>query len=182
MNFGQVTELEHAAWPVFRVDKSKRICGVNKAAFDFFGERLETLQLSGIWTAANDDAAWNQLWKQPAGPRKFKLIHKLNGEVEVTALVCPFKQDTHEQLVFQIVGSGEAAIPCPPPPQPQQAVEMNIAHKQKLDCALHLTRTVALDFNNALTTILGHASFILGQAEPSHKWRVSLTEIEKSAE
>src|SRR5258706_15926522 len=43
MNFGQVSELESAVWPVFRVDRSKRICGVNKAAYDLFGERLETL-------------------------------------------------------------------------------------------------------------------------------------------
>jgi CheY-like chemotaxis protein len=39
-----------------------------------------------------------------------------------------------------------------------------------------------LDFNNALTTILGHASFVLGQLEPGHRWRVSMAEIEKSAE
>jgi CheY-like chemotaxis protein len=63
-----------------------------------------------------------------------------------------------------------------------QGVENNLAHKQKLDCALHLTRTVALDFNNALTTILGHATFTLGQMEATHPWKVSLTEIEKSAE
>lgn len=53
--------------------------------------------------------------------------------------------------------------------------------KQKLDCALQLARTVSLDFNNALTSILGHASFLLSKAEPGHPWRSSLMEIEKSA-
>jgi CheY-like chemotaxis protein/anti-sigma regulatory factor (Ser/Thr protein kinase) len=53
--------------------------------------------------------------------------------------------------------------------------------KQKLDCALQLARTVSLDFNNALTSILGHASFLLSKSEAGHPWRQSLMEIEKSA-
>jgi signal transduction histidine kinase len=40
---------------------------------------------------------------------------------------------------------------------------------------------VALDFNNALTSILGHTSLLLSKAEPGHPWRGSLVEIEKSA-
>jgi nitrogen-specific signal transduction histidine kinase len=61
------------------------------------------------------------------------------------------------------------------------AVEASQAQKQKLDCALQLARSVALDFNNALTSILGHASLLLGKAEAGHPWRGSLVEIEKSA-
>jgi len=38
-----------------------------------------------------------------------------------------------------------------------------------------------LDFNNALTSILGHASFLLSKSEAGHPWRNSLMEIEKSA-
>ena len=54
-------------------------------------------------------------------------------------------------------------------------------HKQKLDCALQLARTVSLDFNNALTTILGHTSLVLSKMEPNNPWRNSLVEVEKSA-
>jgi CheY-like chemotaxis protein len=54
--------------------------------------------------------------------------------------------------------------------------------KQKLDCALQLARTVSLDFNNALTSILGHVSFLLSKAEAGHPWRHALMEVEKSAE
>src|SRR5205085_210007 len=61
------------------------------------------------------------------------------------------------------------------------SVEANLAHKQKLDCALQLARTVSLDFNNALTSILGHTSLVLSQMEPSHPWRNSLVEVEKGA-
>jgi CheY-like chemotaxis protein len=59
--------------------------------------------------------------------------------------------------------------------------EAGLALKQKLDCALQLARTVALDFNNALTSILGHTSLVLSKMEPNHPWRDSLIEVEKSA-
>ena len=53
--------------------------------------------------------------------------------------------------------------------------------KQKLECALQLARSVSLDFNNALTSILGHTSLLLSKAEAGHPWRHSLMEVEKSA-
>jgi two-component system cell cycle sensor histidine kinase/response regulator CckA len=40
---------------------------------------------------------------------------------------------------------------------------------------------MALDFNNALTSILGHTSLLLSRAEADHPWRASLVEVEKSA-
>jgi CheY-like chemotaxis protein len=46
---------------------------------------------------------------------------------------------------------------------------------------LQLARTVALDFNNALTSILGHTSLILCRMPPENPWRTSLLEVEKSA-
>jgi two-component system, cell cycle sensor histidine kinase and response regulator CckA len=47
---------------------------------------------------------------------------------------------------------------------------------------MQLIRTVALDFNNALTSILGHASLLLSQLDLAHPFRHSLLEVEKSAE
>ncbi|HZF00642.1 MAG TPA: ATP-binding protein [Methylomirabilota bacterium] len=79
------------------------------------------------------------------------------------------------------------AVPLASPIQPAAAeakpvVDTNgLILKQKLDCALQLARTVSLDFNNALTSILGHTSFLLSKAEPGHPWRHSLMEVEKSA-
>ncbi|MBI3418087.1 MAG: response regulator [Verrucomicrobia bacterium] len=64
----------------------------------------------------------------------------------------------------------------------EPALEPAVAHKQKLDCALQLIRTVALDFNNALTSVLGHTSLLLAQMPPGNPWRNSLVEVEKSAE
>lgn len=59
--------------------------------------------------------------------------------------------------------------------------EASTTHKQKVDSALQLTRTVALDFNNALTSILGHTSLVLSKMEPGHPWRNSLLEVERAA-
>ena len=80
-------------------------------------------------------------------------------------------------------------FPGAPPAPPSNAAEKEkdagadaaLVHKQKLDCALQLARTVSLDFNNALTSILGHTSLLLSKAEPGHPWRHSLIEVEKSA-
>lgn len=73
----------------------------------------------------------------------------------------------------------------PPPADSREGasvVDASLAQKQKLECAMQLIRTVALDFNNALTSILGHASLLLGKIEPNNPLRSSLVEIEKSAE
>jgi CheY-like chemotaxis protein len=64
---------------------------------------------------------------------------------------------------------------------PKAADPGDLILKQKLDCALQLARTVSLDFNNALTSILGHVSFLLSKAEAGHPWRHALMEVEKSA-
>ncbi len=61
-------------------------------------------------------------------------------------------------------------------------MDANLAQKQKLDCAMQLIRTVALDFNNALTSILGHTSLLLSKTDAKNPMRGSLVEIEKSAE
>ena len=87
-----------------------------------------------------------------------------------------------------------APVPAPTPAPaspPAPAATANAAdkdtntalliQKQKLDCALQLARTVSLDFNNALTSVLGHTSLLLSKAEPGHPWRHSLMEVEKSA-
>jgi nitrogen-specific signal transduction histidine kinase len=76
----------------------------------------------------------------------------------------------------------ETALPEMPPRAEVKVADVNdLILKQKLDCALQLARTVSLDFNNALTSILGHVSFLLSKAEAGHPWRHSLMEVEKSA-
>src|SRR6202044_511309 len=75
----------------------------------------------------------------------------------------------------------ESATATPSGTPNTATMESHAAQRQKLDCALQLARSVALDFNNALTSILGHASLLLSKTEANHPWRNSLSEIEKSA-
>jgi len=94
-----------------------------------------------------------------------------------------------DEKMKELSPEAPSAPPLKPAPAPSAtapgpapaSVEASLAHKQKLDCALQLARSVALDFNNALTSILGHASLLLSKAEPGHPWRGSLGEIEKAA-
>jgi two-component system, cell cycle sensor histidine kinase and response regulator CckA len=84
------------------------------------------------------------------------------------------------------VPPGPAAAPAPPS-HPSAAitnplVETSLMQKQKLDCALQLARSVALDFNNALTIILGHTSLLLSRLAAEDPMRHSLIEMERSAE
>jgi signal transduction histidine kinase len=86
-----------------------------------------------------------------------------------TTYISAVTRDEQKFFVFQLFK--DSASP----------VEAGAAHKQKLDCALQLARSVALDFNNALTSILGHSSLLLSRIEANHPLRNSLLEIEKSA-
>jgi signal transduction histidine kinase len=90
---------------------------------------------------------------------------------------------TGDTTVIAAPRNNEAPLDAVPPAENKpMAMDTNgLMLKQKLDCALQLARTVSLDFNNALTSILGHASFLLSKSEPGHPWRNSLMEIEKSA-
>jgi len=57
-----------------------------------------------------------------------------------------------------------------------------MSEQHKLMCALQLTRTVAMDFNNALTSILGHTSLLLNKIQQDDPHRESLEQIERSVE
>ncbi len=148
--------------------------------------------MAAIWAMTNSEKADQFLvrWEQtPAATvtLKFQMAGGLIAD-HLTS-VCSFTKDSHKWFVFQLLPATPAPLPAPPSlpaaPRPNAAgsdANMDaLLHKQKLDCALQLARTVSLDFNNALTGILGHTSLLLSKAEPGHPWRLSLIEVEKSA-
>src|ERR1039458_9256225 len=174
--------LENAGWPALLVDDAGAICGANPAATRLFGAVLagESPRLSAIWSPQNSIAAdqFPSQWERSAPatvPLKFQA--KGGNTVGYLTSICTFTKDGQKHLVFQLLREGSAATPEVKPP----GGEASLALKQKLDCALQLARTVALDFNNALTSILGHTSLVLSKMEPNHPWRDSLIEVEKSA-
>jgi two-component system, cell cycle sensor histidine kinase and response regulator CckA len=175
-----------ASWPALLVDASAVVRQSNAAARAFFGDRVEgpLTPLTGIWTEENgaDPAAFLEKVDDGKG---LTVPLKLRGKgvtiIPFTASVCVVQHNGAKSYLFQLFppassnGSQRADAKG-------QSVEINLAQKQKLDCALQLTRTVALDFNNTLTAILGQATHVLGNIQADHPWRTSLTEIEKAAE
>ena len=199
--------LQNAEWPVLLVHKNGKVLSANRAAVRSFGAGIEKEDgtLVSIWSAHNSGTALEFLsLPPPDAPVHLKFNLKSGLTSSFLAQLCLTANDDLclLQLLKEIApdaapesaskpgakpvagASKPAAAPAgalPAAAAAAAAVEASLAHKQKLDCALQLARSVALDFNNALTSILGHASLLLGRAEASHPWRGSLNEIEKSA-
>ena len=174
--------LEDAGWPAFLVDGAGAICRANPMAARLFGVALggQSPRLAAIWSPENSRTAeqFLALWEKSPTPNTI-LKFRCQGANAVGYLVavCSSARGGQKYFLFQLFaesGSGAPEVKAP-------GGDAAPAHKQKLDCALQLARTVALDFNNALTSILGHTSLVLSKMEPAHPWRASLIEVEKSA-
>ncbi len=177
----EMTMLESATWPVLLVDGSTTVRRANAAAQKFFGEKLTgtATTLATLWTGENALTP-NTFIAQVRENKGLSVNLRLRGK---GIAITPFNACAcvvGDEIILQLFPASAAAITRPG--DKTTSVEVNLAQKQKLDCALQLTRTVALDFNNTLTAILGHATYVLSGTEASHPWRKSLTEIEKAAE
>ncbi len=176
--------LEHASWPAFLADEAGTLRRANSAALALFGPVMEgaTSLLAAIWGPDNEASAelfLARLARAPAPAAKLNLRLKGGGFASFSAHVCAIPGEGQKLFLFQL-SKTETPSPKSPPAPPAEPVAS--AHKQKLDCALQMARTVALDFNNALTIILGHVSLILSRIAPDHPFRTPLLEVEKSAE
>ena len=197
--------LENAAWPAFVVDTSGVVRQANPAAVQTFGTVMEggPALSASIWALENDLAPQEFLAKSerssiPMTPLVFRV--KGGSTARFHAYVCSILREGQKFYLFQLFRDGVPAAGGSAAVHPAQAAgqsgresetqllrrvgssDTSILQKQKLECALQLARTVALDFNNALTSILGHASWVLSKMEPGHPWRLSLAEVEKAAQ
>jgi two-component system, cell cycle sensor histidine kinase and response regulator CckA len=170
--------LENAGWLAMLVDNGGTIIRSNQAAIKVFGHVLESgaPKLSAIWTPENGitpEQFMAQWERSPTSTAQLRFYIKGGSASRFSVSVCSFNKDGQRFFVFQLLPEFVTEAPS--------NTEFTQAHKQKLDCALQLARTVSLDFNNALTSILGHTSLLLSQMESNHPWRNSLMEVEKSA-
>ena len=177
--------LENAVWPVLLVNSSGAILRANPAAVKAFGSTLEgEMPLSAIWASENGPMAEQFIlqWdNSPSPPGPLKFCMKDGAVRPFLTSICTLTDGPEKLFVFQLFPNAvPAAAPTAPPSAKESSTEV-LVQKQKLDCALQLARTVSLDFNNALTSILGHTSLLLTKAEANHPWRRSLMEVEKSA-
>ncbi len=175
-----VFALENAGWPALLLDGTGTILRATPAAVKVFGPVLEgeAPRLSAIWAPENGSTAEQFLvqWgRSPTATVSLKFRVKGGSINTFTVSICSFSQ--HSQKFFIVQLPAESA----PASEDSKSQPTDSSQKQKLECALQLARTVSLDFNNALTTILGHTSLLLSQMEPKHPWRNSLMEVEKSA-
>jgi len=195
--------LESAAWPSLLVDGNGVIMRANSSASATFGAVLsgEAALLSAIWPPENGMTAVDFLtrWDRSPVPVVNLKFRAPNGPMfACTVSICTFAKDNRKWFVFQLLPlaappsanspapggattNSPAAAGAAAPSETKAESDAGLTLKQKLDCALQLARTMSLDFNNTLTSILGHTSFLLGKAEPGHPWRHSLMEVEKSA-
>jgi len=179
--------LEGAAWPALLLNARSVVLRANAAAQATFGAVFtgDAPALSAIWLPDNSGPPEDFFtrWERSPAPTTGLKLRTANGTAtKFTAAVCAFSRDGSKWYVLQLLPAIE--------PAPASALDESKAApdpsgavlKQKLDCALQLARTVSLDFNNALTSVLGHTSLLLSKAEAGHPWRRSLMEVEKSAE
>jgi two-component system, cell cycle sensor histidine kinase and response regulator CckA len=174
--------LENAGWPALLVDGASTVCRTNPSAVRLFGAAMEGEgpRLSAIWLPENGGTAEQFLvrWERsPAATVALKLREKDGKTGSHLTAICAFSKEGQKYFLLQFLPQAASA----PHDSRAPAGDAVQAHKQKLDCALQLARTVALDFNNALTSILGHTSLVLSKMEAGHPWRGSLIEVEKSA-
>src|SRR3954466_79408 len=171
--------LENASWPALLVDATATIRKASSGAKSVFGGSLdsEPTLAGSVWAKENEGTAEQfvaKLQRTPAQSVMLKLRVK-DGTIGVfNTWISRTETQAGTYFIFQLFKDSHG--------NDITAETLASAQKQKLECALQLTRTVALDFNNALTSILGHTSLILGRMEPHHPWRSSLVEVEKSAE
>jgi two-component system cell cycle sensor histidine kinase/response regulator CckA len=173
--------LENAGWPALLLDGTGTILRAGPAAARVFGPVLEgeAPRLSAIWASEDGVSAEQFLvqWERsPAAALPLKFRVKGGSVGSFLTAICSFTKESQKYFVFQLLPESPPApdgVPGGPPTDSNQ--------RQKLECALQLARSVSLDFNNALTTILGHTSLLLSQMEQKHPWRQSLIEVEKSA-
>ncbi len=183
--------LENAGWPALMVDDTATIRAANQSAVATFGPVLEgeSALLTSVWAPENETSPEQflvRLERSQGASIPLHLKVKRGTTLKFRAQICQMTRDNQRFFVLQLFGAGPNEAPAGPSPPAgpldNAPSEASSAQKQKLDCALQLIRSVVLDFNNALTSILGHASHLLSKTEANHPWRKALLEIEKSAE
>ena len=196
--------VDNATWPAFAVDTSALIRHANQAALDTFGTAIEgePALADSIWSPEMDLTpqqflAKTERYAAPMMQLKFRL--SAGETARFNTYVCSLHLGGQKFYLFQLMR--EAAVPAGAPVYDSAeaaqrkfesgdtvlrtgafSYEASAAQRQKLECALQLARTVSLDFNNALTSILGHTSLVLSKVEPNHPWRQSLMEVERAAQ
>jgi signal transduction histidine kinase len=183
--------LDSAAWPALLVDPAGIIKRANPAAIELFGNGLHTPSISILSILSgetqSDPAKYlTQLERTASAAMALTFKIKDGSTVTVPTSFCAFTREGEKRFLFQLHGYGQAPASRGETTRITKSEVTTAAAaapaKQKGDGrATQLARSVALDLNNTLTSIMGHCSWILSQMEPDHKWRKSMEEIARAA-
>jgi two-component system cell cycle sensor histidine kinase/response regulator CckA len=197
-----VFALENATWPALLVDAAGTVRAFSQGARNTFGKVLDAHPLlrETIWSRENDHTP-EEFFAcfDDVADKTYELRFKARDGSTSTfnAHICLIRQDNKNLYLLQLFKGPQPPEEAQSAPTPEAnssqrttetrtdsntVIEASAAQKQKLDCAMQLIRTVALDFNNALTSILGHSSLLLARSDSKNAFRSSLVEIEKSAQ
>lgn len=176
--------LDSAVWPALLVDPAGKVRRANKAAIDLFGSVVESdsCSITSILAAEKPPAAERflaELERSAAAAITFNFKGKDGATAKIQTSVCAFTREGEKRFLFQLHGHGPAAAPTQAG-ETETTPARKSEPKQKVDTATQLARSIALDLNNTLTSIMGHCSWILSHMEPDHKWRKSLEEIARA--
>lgn len=193
-----VFALENASWPALLVDASGSIRAMSNGAKNAFGSSVAANVTLGqsVWSRENERSPEEFFAGfEESAEKNYALRFKGADGSTLTyrTHICVLRSDHRNLYLLQMFRETQSevatAAASPNPTKPTEirteahtVIEASAAQKQKLDCAMQLIRTVALDFNNALTSILGHSSLLLAKADAKSTMRGSLVEIEKSAQ
>jgi signal transduction histidine kinase/ActR/RegA family two-component response regulator len=175
--------LQEAEWPAFLLRKNGYVVRANRAAVRAFGSQIDQpdTRLGTIWSPENRESL-EQFLSLPAPSALPRLKFRLKSGLPAIFLAQVSSLPPDDVCLLQLLKEPAPAAVAPGGTVTPPAAEAPSVQRQKLECALQLARSVALDFNNALTSILGHTSLLLSKAPAGHPWRSSLVEIEKSAD
>ena len=179
--------LESAAWPALLVDPAGLIRRANKPAIELFGpivERQSTVITAVLSGDAQPEARifLAQFEGAPSSSAALNFKTKDGSATTISTSVCAFTRENEKRFLFQLHGCGKLDTSRISKAEPAGASQPSaLPAKQKPDRAAQLARSVALDLNNTLTSIMGHCSWILSHMEPDHKWRKSMEEINRAA-
>jgi signal transduction histidine kinase/CheY-like chemotaxis protein len=179
MKTDDVFALENAGWPAFLTNASGLILRANPSAIQIFGPVVgnQSVGFGTLWPPGNSHTIEQFLTAGKQGTGALLALKLISSNGDHAAWLASISAMDPEHFLIQLFPERRSASV-----EPRGTAGDSVqAQKQKLDCALQLARTVSLDFNNALTSILGHASLILSKVELEHPWRQALLEIEKSA-
>lgn len=168
------TAFENAAWPVLWLDGAGTVLRANGAAVNLLGPAAASgsARLTAFWAPDNPvsaDGFFLQWTRAPLPSVPVSLRVRGGQSVRTQAWILSWSRDQERFFLLQLL------------PGPTGEVAGGENAQARLEGVLRFARTLALDFNNALTAILARTSLLLSRLQEEHPCRTELLEIEQAA-